>query len=168
MKTSMKVLAGLTAAAAITAAITAAGLAIAGPRHGGAFAPGMSGLFALADKNADGAITRAEIEALRQQRFAARDANSDGRLTPEELDAAIAKRLERRKVRMRYRMLARLDANGDGVITREEFLSRPMRMFDRLDMNGDGRITREEMAKARKLRRNMGWRKARKHAPFAQ
>ncbi|UCD75662.1 MAG: EF-hand domain-containing protein [Phycisphaerales bacterium] len=38
-----------------------------------------------------------------------------------------------------------LDANGDGLIQKDEFPERMQRMFDRLDANGDGVIDKEEM-----------------------
>ena len=43
------------------------------------------------------------------------------------------------------RGLMRADANGDGVVTRAEFLADAAARFDRMDANRDGRLTREEM-----------------------
>ena len=40
----------------------------------------------------------------------------------------------------------RMDADGDGVITREEFTAPMGRAFDRLDANRDGRLSTEERA----------------------
>jgi hypothetical protein len=42
----------------------------------------------------------------------------------------------------------RLDANGDGEITREEFAAPMTEAFGRMDRNGDGRLTTAEMAEA--------------------
>lgn len=39
-----------------------------------------------------------------------------------------------------------LDADGDGVVTREEFVSPLNSAFDRLDKDGDGRLSAEELA----------------------
>lgn len=51
-------------------------------------------------------------------------------------------------------MLGKVDANGDGVITRKEFEDYNNKRFDRLDANHDGKITPKEVeaavAKARK------------------
>lgn len=41
---------------------------------------------------------------------------------------------------------ASLDADGDGVVTRDEFVSPLNSAFDRLDKDGDGRLSREELA----------------------
>ncbi|HEX4694772.1 EF-hand domain-containing protein [Sphingomonas sp.] len=47
------------------------------------------------------------------------------------------------------RMFARLDANGDGVIDREEFRAVALRRFDRMDANKDGKIDAAERQAAR-------------------
>jgi Ca2+-binding EF-hand superfamily protein len=47
---------------------------------------------------------------------------------------------------MLHEHLAKLDANGDGFISRDEFLSHPSAMFDRLDANHDGRLSKDELA----------------------
>ncbi len=44
-------------------------------------------------------------------------------------------------------MLKRMDANGDGQVSREEW-TRQARGFERLDRNNDGFITRDEAAEA--------------------
>jgi Ca2+-binding EF-hand superfamily protein len=45
-------------------------------------------------------------------------------------------------------MLARLDADHDGTISRDEFLARPEKLFARLDKNGDGKLDPSEIAAA--------------------
>ncbi|HEY4210265.1 MAG TPA: hypothetical protein VGM84_02185 [Steroidobacteraceae bacterium] len=42
------------------------------------------------------------------------------------------------------------DTNGDGIITREEFLAAQERLFDRLDKDHNGVLTKEEAAAARR------------------
>ncbi len=38
------------------------------------------------------------------------------------------------------------DTNGDGVISREEFMAQAEARFAKMDKNGDGNITKEDMA----------------------
>ena len=40
---------------------------------------------------------------------------------------------------------AKVDTNGDGFISEEEFLAKAKARFKKLDDNGDGQISREEM-----------------------
>jgi Ca2+-binding EF-hand superfamily protein len=76
-------------------------------------------LFARADKNADGVVTREEAEQGRR-RF--RERLTGSAKTP----------------------LEQADLNGDGQVTREEFLNAPRPLFERADTNGDGRLTEAE------------------------
>lgn len=43
------------------------------------------------------------------------------------------------------------DANGDGSITIEEFLAKHQEMFAAADKNGDGRVSRQEFAAVQKM-----------------
>lgn len=45
-------------------------------------------------------------------------------------------------------MFKRMDTNGDGVISKQEFMEQAEKRFKRLDANGDGQITREEIESA--------------------
>jgi len=45
-------------------------------------------------------------------------------------------------------MIKRLDKNGDGTLSREEFEARPKDPFDFLDKNGDGELSEEELENA--------------------
>ena len=47
---------------------------------------------------------------------------------------------------------AKLDKNGDGKISRDEWTRKP-KAFDRLDLNHDGFITIDEIKEARQQRR---------------
>jgi Ca2+-binding EF-hand superfamily protein len=49
------------------------------------------------------------------------------------------------RVQMDDALFKRMDANGDGVVTREEFDASNARRFQEMDANNDGKVTREEM-----------------------
>lgn len=88
------------------------------------------------DQNGDGVITRSEWRG-NLQSFRTHDWNSDGVLSGEEVGADSDRRAGRRE------QFAALDANGNGVITRNEW-PRAERGFEQLDADGDGVITRRE------------------------
>ena len=68
------------------------------------------------------------------------------RLTPEQRRAARQGRGPRAP--RGRRALKRLDADGNGAISRQEWTRRP-EAFDRLDANKDGQITTDELGSAR-------------------
>jgi len=47
------------------------------------------------------------------------------------------------------KMFERHDINGDGVVTKAEFLESAEAMFAKLDLDGNGEVTKEETKKAR-------------------
>jgi len=51
---------------------------------------------------------------------------------------------------------ANADANGDGVITRAEFLSARNLRFAKLDRNGDGAVSRDDFGRLLKFRAKAG------------
>lgn len=87
-----------------------------------------------------------------QMVFETFDLDGDGAVTLEEMEGA-------RGVRF-----AEADANGDGVLDRDELLAHASgrmergidRMIDRVDADGDGAVSLEEMAEARSGRRGPG------------
>jgi Ca2+-binding EF-hand superfamily protein len=47
------------------------------------------------------------------------------------------------------KMMEKVDTNGDGMISKDEFLARHEEMFDKMDTDGNGSLTPEEMKEAR-------------------
>ena len=117
------------------------------------------------DADGDGVTTRDEAMAQADARFDRMDANKDGKLTADEMrprapmaDAgagasppppADAAAPPPAAAGRGERMFARLDANGDGAIDRNEFRAQAARRFDRLDANKDGKIDAAERQAAR-------------------
>jgi len=125
-------------------------------RYGMGFGPGNhmgfgkgKEIFKKLDTNKDGIITRQEAEAARTERFKKADADNNGTVTAQEIDKVLEERLQRMKVRLRYKMLSRLDRNGDGEISQQEFDSKSMRLFEMADTNGDDKVTRQEAQQLR-------------------
>lgn len=138
-----------------------AGTAIAAPPHD-----------ARADLDKDGQVTKAEISSQIDLRFRAIDANANGQLDQAEMQAAReqhrAKRAERRaangadmagkrkgehKGEQRADRRGKIDANGDGIVSRDEFGARALQRFERADANGDGVVTQDERAAMREARK---------------
>lgn len=67
------------------------------------------------DANGDGVITRAESQAAAEALFTRLDVNKDGKLDKADREAHMAE--------MKTKMFAKLDANGDGSISRTEFMA---------------------------------------------
>lgn len=128
------------------------------------------------DADKDGKLTGQDRAARAKERadrmFAALDTDKNGQLSRAEFDSAREKRMERREARgerrgargehgergmgrMAHRgfgrdgMRGKLDADGDGVVTRTEFRTPALAMFDRTDTNKDGTVTAEERQAAR-------------------
>ena len=45
--------------------------------------------------------------------------------------------------------MAKADVNGDGMVSKEEFMATHEAKFDQMDANGDGNLSHEEMTAAR-------------------
>lgn len=130
----------------------------------------MEAAFAKLDTNGDGKVTAEERKALRDARIAERfkrlDADGNGAVTLEEMQASHDKRPDaarmkdgERKFRpakahghgfgARGGMLGKMDANKDGVITKEEFMAPALARFDKMDTDRDGVLTAAERQAAR-------------------
>ncbi len=116
------------------------------------------------DANQDGVATRAEAIAQADARFAQMDTDHDGRITAGEM-RAYREALHDRVVasgrdvpvpppggRKHDGTGRRMDPNGDGSVTREEFEARALKRFDRMDADHDGTIDATERANAVEMR----------------
>jgi len=115
-----------------------------GWRHGGHHRQG-KGRHAMAlmerfDGNADGELTQEEIDQARAANLAKFDADGDGQLSLGEFQ-------ELWLDFMRERMVDRfqdLDADGDAVVSAEEYERPFARLVQRMDRNDDGKLSPED------------------------
>lgn len=102
----------------------------------------------MMDDNGDGKITEAEHAAGAKSMFGRMDANADGKVTAAEMDAAHkGKGMDHDKPgkgMSSSAKIAKLDTDGDGVLTAEEHAAGAKKMFSRMDADGDGNLTAAE------------------------
>lgn len=103
------------------------------------------GAFTALDTNADGVITRRELDTARTRTFRDLDGNGDGMLSAAEAITRMGRGAARR--------FAVLDVNKDGVVTMTEFLEAGRDLLVRSDVNKDGRVTWAEFKATTPLRR---------------
>jgi len=114
--------------------------------------PGMD--FAEIDTNGDGKITQDELDTMKAKRFAEADANGDGKVTADEIETQMAARMADRMARGARMMVAFADENGDGALTADEMGGgREGAMLMRLDKDGDGAVSQEEFDARGKMRK---------------
>jgi len=94
-----------------------------------------------ADTNKDGVVTRDEVRALADREFARLDWNKDGIVDQADRDALRKEMTDYAVKRIAHRM----GAGPDGKVTREQFLAKAGQRFARLDANGDGTVSRSEL-----------------------
>lgn len=145
-----------------TLLVASTGFATAHARGGG---PGP--MLSQADKDGDGTISRDEFRNARAGHFARMDRNSDGYLdeadrrtgtkAPQADTQTNAERPAREGVRhthmhermhkgMHHKaMLERLDTDGDGRLSKDEFVDGAMPMFDKADTDGNGVLDTKEL-----------------------
>lgn len=126
--------------------LAAAALVAAPPALSQVQGSGMK-VLASADANGDGVVTRDEYARARLANFSRLDRNKDGAVSKADF-----KRLARFKPQVADRLdalIAAMDTDKDGKVTRTEFAAAPMPLFNRADTNGDGKIDASEMAAVR-------------------
>ena len=116
--------------------------AVAKPRQ-----PDPSRIFDSADTNGDGVITREEFHAARERLFARLDRNGDGFIDKDDMSGRLARR---QKAQERLaELVTQLDKDGDGRVSRSEFVDGPTPLFDRADTDRNGELSRDEVAAAK-------------------
>jgi len=104
--------------------------------------------FAALDTNHDGGISREEAAAAPElsAHFDEIDVDHDGRVMPAELKAYAKTHRGSKEGGKSKATFEQLDANHDGVLTREEAAAdhKMLKRFDVADTDHDGRVTMEE------------------------
>ena len=116
--------------------------------------PDPSRIFDSADANGDGVITREEFHAAREHLFARLDRNGDGFIDKDDMSGRLA---GRQKAQERLATLVtQLDKDGDGRVSKSEFIDGSTPLFDRADTDHNEELNRDEVAamkqKIRELR----------------
>ena len=142
-----------------TAALAQKGeMGMGGPGEGrGAM---LTEMFDTMDADKDGKLTYAEMEAHRKAEFAAADTNGDGVLSPEELSARALARFQEKLGERTQGMLDTMDNDGNGSLSEAEMGEGPgMRNFARIDADNDGFVTKEEIQAGMQhhKKRGHGW-----------
>ena len=108
---------------------------------------GGEGMFDRADANNDGSVTKEELIAARGQQFAKLDRNSDGYLDSNDVPKRLA---ERRKQSGGGEMQGgQFDTDGDGKVSKDEFIHGPTLIFDRVDADKNDVLDAKELAAAK-------------------
>lgn len=110
------------------------------------------------DANKDGKISRGELEAA-PQLFARLDSDANGELSKDEAAKASAADVAKIKTGgsqapemgdrpKRRGGMGMLDTDGDGKVSKKEFLAMQAKNFDRMDANKDGALDAEELKRS--------------------
>ena len=132
----------------ITGVAVAGGLAMAAEPY----LPKAQKSFERIDLNKDGKINLAEFTPVAEKRFLGMDVNKDNAVSTAEIDASLQAALERR----RNRILANLDADKNGSISRAELDKYIEAMVAGADTDSDGGVSFSEV----RIFKIAKWRKA--------
>lgn len=129
----------------LSVVLASSGLAVAGG-HGHA---GGQKFMKFFDTNQDGTVTQEEFSIAAASRFTKMDSDKNGVVSADEFRSYVrTRRSEHRQQRYQD-----MDANKDGQISKDEFLlskrQRAEGKFARMDKNGDGLVSAEEHASCR-------------------
>ncbi len=123
------------------------------PDHGPRGGPGMHGMggpgmgmgmgMGMGPHGPGGGPTPQERDAFQADLFKALDADHNGQLSAAEFSKA----WETAKTQMKTAAFKKLDKNGDGLLTKDEFPPYVAKM-SAMDANGDGTVTHDEMKAA--------------------
>jgi len=95
------------------------------------------------DTNHDGVVTQDEFVAAAVARFQALDTQGTGQVTAAEI--VNSPKAQARVNRVAEHLVKRMDSNGDGAVSQDEFLAAAKKRFERMDKNGDGFIDADEI-----------------------
>jgi Ca2+-binding EF-hand superfamily protein len=95
-----------------------------------------------ADKNGDGSVSRSEYRQQRAAQWSSLDRDGDGFFSKDDLPSFLQSRWDGERIADLRRQF---DRNGDGRISRTEFVDGPMPGFDLADANHDQLVTEAEM-----------------------
>ena len=163
---SLVIAAGVLLAAGAVATVAAQNHRRHGHGFGGPEMPGegLGGGMERGGFGQRGPVTKSDFEARTRERFARIDRNSDGVLDLAEIEASFTERANtwRQRMGQRFgkgedgpvgapgglsgeRMIRRFDENKDGRVTKDEFIGHIRRAFAEMDLNNDGRLTDDDL-----------------------
>jgi Ca2+-binding EF-hand superfamily protein len=148
-KKKLMITAGILAALGAVAAVSAQGHRGGRGEHGmmGGDGFGRPGMF-------NRSITGEQFDTRTRERFAGLDKNSDGFIDAAEIEAGMASRMSERQGRMGgqmgagqmgERMIRMFDENKDGKVTKDEFDAYVKKRFAEADLNNDGKISDDDL-----------------------
>jgi hypothetical protein len=105
---------------------------------------GGEGMFERADANNDGSVTKEEFIAARGDQFAKLDRNSDSYLDSTDMPKRMAERRKQNGGGETHG--GQFDTNGDGKVSKDEFINGPTLMFDRADTDKNNVLDAKELA----------------------